>query len=125
MSPFDFLTAINFTKEDLFKDPQANKDYNPFIVNRGLSYFVDTIFYANEMNRYYSLDKGQQFNFLLNSCSKKKRFSKWAKKSVEDDNLDAVCSYFGYSRRLAKLVINTLNTEQLQTIKEKFNHGGR
>ena len=125
MNPFDFINAINFTKEDMFEDPQANKDYVPFVVNRGLSYFVDTVFYSNEMNMNPLLDKDQQFKFLLNSCSKKKRFSKWAKKSIEDDNLDAICSFFGYSKRLAKTVLNTLTEEQLQSIKEKFNKGGK
>ena len=43
MKPFDFINAITTTKEDLFKDPIANKDYNAFLVNRGLSYFQDTI----------------------------------------------------------------------------------
>lgn len=125
MNPFDFLNAINFTKEDMFEDPQANKDYVPFVVNRGLSYFVDTVFYSNEMNMNPLLDKDQQFKFLLNSCSKKKRFSKWAKKSIEDDNLDAICSFFGYSKRLAKTVLNTLTLDELQIIREKFNKGGK
>jgi GTP-dependent phosphoenolpyruvate carboxykinase len=125
MTPFDFLNAINHTKEDLFKDPQASKDYNAFIVNRGLSYFVDTVFFANEMNRYSFIDKDQQFNFLLNICSKKKRFSKWVKKSVEDKDIDAICSYFGYSKRLANTVLNTLNDNQLQMIRDKFEKGGK
>jgi hypothetical protein len=125
MNPFDFINAINFTKEDMFEDPQANRDYVPFVVNRGLSYFVDTVFYSNEMNMNPLLDKDQQFEFLLNSCSKKKRFSKWAKKSIEDDNLEAICSYFGYSKRLAKTVINTITTEQMVFIRDKFCKGGK
>jgi hypothetical protein len=52
MTPFDFINAINFTKKDLFsEDPMAKKDYAPFIINRGLGYFPDTVLYANEMNR--------------------------------------------------------------------------
>ena len=46
MTPFDFLNAINDTKKDLFQDPQADKDYNAFMVNRGLSLFPDTVLYA-------------------------------------------------------------------------------
>ena len=84
-TPFDFLNAINFTKEDMFQDPQSNKDYNAFLVNRGLSYFHDTIFYANEMNRNSHLSKEQQFSFLIYSVSKKKRFSKWAKEPLLED----------------------------------------
>jgi len=80
MTPFDFLNSINDTKIDLFKDPQAIKDYKAFMVNRGLSYFADTIMYANEMNRYYDLDNEMQFDFLLHSVPKKRRFSKWVKR---------------------------------------------
>ena len=76
MSPFDFLNAINDTKVDLFTDPQADKDYNAFLINRGLSYFPDTIFYANEMNKSDHIDKKMQFDFLMNSITKRKRFSK-------------------------------------------------
>ena len=79
MSPFDFLNAINTSKENLFEsDPQAGKDYKPFLINRGLSYFPDTIFYANQMNQHPSLDKDMQFFFFLNIISRKKRFSKWS-----------------------------------------------
>jgi hypothetical protein len=75
MSPFDFINAINFTKENLFNDPQAKKDYAAFIVNRGLSYFPDTVMYANEMNRFPSTPEEWQFSYFLNSIAKKKRFS--------------------------------------------------
>jgi len=125
MNPFDFLNAINQSKEDLFKDPQADKDYNAFIVNRGLSYFIDSLFFANKMNQYSSLDNDIQFDFLRKSCSKKKRFSKWATKSIENTDLDAICSYYGYSKRLAKTIINTFTEDQLQIIREKFNKGGK
>ena len=125
MNHFDFLNAINQSKEELFQDPQADKDYNAFMVNRGLSYFVDTLFIANEMNMNCELDKEQQFKFLLGSCSKKKRFSKWAKKATESEDIGAICSYYGYSIRLAKTLINTFSQEQLILIREKYNKGGR
>jgi hypothetical protein len=67
MSPFDFLNSINDTKKDLFDDPQAEKDYNSYLINRGLSYFPDTVLYANEMNRNFDIAKRWQFDFLKNS----------------------------------------------------------
>ena len=67
MTPFDFINAINQTKVDLFKEPLANKDYDAYIVNRGLSYFHDTVVQANTMNQYSSLPNEWQFRFLLNS----------------------------------------------------------
>lgn len=125
MNHFDFLNAINRSKEDLFEDPQADIDYNAFLVNRGLSYFMDTIFFAQEMNEHSFLEKEQQFKFLLGSCSNKKRFSKWAKKATESEDIKAICFYYGYSIRLAKTLINTFSEEQLNLIREKYNKGGR
>ena len=126
MTPFDFINAINLTKKDLFaEDPQANKDYVPFIVNRGLSYFPDTILYANEMNRNSGIDSDWQFSFLLNSISKKKRFSKWAKKDAETEDFRLVKEYFGYSDSKAQEALSVLSGNQLTMIKEKLYKGGK
>ena len=113
MSPFDFLNAINDTKKNLFEDPQAAKDYKPFIVNRGLSYFHDTVLYANEMNKHPELDKDQQFSFFLNIISRKKRFSKWSKKDATTDSIELVKEYFGYSSEKAKDALSLLSEEHL------------
>lgn len=125
MSPFDFINSINFGKENLFKDPQANKDYNAYLVNRGLSYFPDTILYANQMNIHHELDKDLQFSFLLNSIPKKKRFSKWAKKDATPESLSLVQEYYGYSLDKAKEALSLLSPEHLAMIEEKLHKGGR
>ena len=125
MNPFDFLTSINDTKEDLFKDPQAKKDYSPFLVNRGLSYFADTIMYANEMNKYHHLDLDLQFNFLRTAVTKKKRFSKWHKKDKSSELLNAIKETYKYSDAKASEVVKILTPEQHKFILNKVNKGGR
>ena len=126
MSPFDFLNAINTTKENLFEtDPQAKKDYSAFLINRGLSYFPDTIFYANQMNQHPSLDKDMQFFFFLNIISKKKRFSKWSKKDPATENLNLVKEYYGYSSEKATEALKVLSDNDLIMIKEKLYKGGK
>ena len=50
MNPFEYLKAINITKKDVMVDDIAENNYNSFIVNRSLSYFPDTVLFANEMN---------------------------------------------------------------------------
>ena len=65
MTPFDYLKAINETKEDVMLTEQDEKKYSSFIVNRGLSFFMDTIFQVNEMNRNHSLESRLQFSYLL------------------------------------------------------------
>ena len=73
MGPFEFIKSINQTKKDLIKDePLAEKDYKPFLVNRGLSFFQDTVLQVNEMNRLHFLDNKLQFDYLLNSIRPRK-----------------------------------------------------
>ena len=79
MNPFEYLNAINSTKKDIMVDDIAEKGYNSFMVNRGLSYFNDTVLMANEMNVNHTIDNRLQFDFLINIVRKKKRFSKWIK----------------------------------------------
>jgi hypothetical protein len=127
MSPFDFINAINQSKEDLIAksdNPElAEKIYEPFIVNRGLSFFTDTILYANEMNRLALLDKKPQFAYLLNSIRPRKRYSKWFKQE-KIEKLDIVSEYFGYNKSKAKDIINILTDDQIKIIKEKLQKGG-
>ena len=86
MGPFEFTKTINDTKHNLMdEDPEVEKDYIPFLVNRSLGYFMDTIMYANEMNRFNSLDYKLQYDFLLNIIRPRKRYSKWLKKSKNDN----------------------------------------
>ncbi len=126
MSPFDFINSVTYTKEDLFKDdPQANKDYKPYIVNRGLSLYHDTIVQANAMNRYSFLPNEWQFRFLLNSITKKKRWSKWEKADKATNSLLMVQEYFGYSSEKAKEALRILSDEQLKLIEQKLNKGGK
>jgi hypothetical protein len=125
MTPFDFLNAINETKKDLIKeDPSNEKEYSAWMVNRGLSFFSDTVMYANEMNQRHQVSNKWQFQFLLNSIPKKKRFSKWFKRE-EEKNLKLVMDCYGYSSEKAKQVLTILTPEQLKTIEEKQYTGGR
>jgi len=124
-TPFDFLNAINETKKDLIKeDPSNEKEYSAWMVNRGLSFFPDTVMYANEMNQRHQVSNKWQFQFLLNSIPRKKRFSKWFKRE-EEKNLKLVMDCYGYSSEKAKQVLGILTPEQLKTIEEKQYTGGR
>ena len=82
-NPFQYLNAINDTKQNIMVDDITEKAYNSFMVNRGLSYFKDTVIFANEMNRNHHLDSRLQFDFLINIIRKRKRFSKWIKPDIQ------------------------------------------
>jgi hypothetical protein len=124
MNPFEFLNAINDTKQDVMIDDAAEKAYNSFLVNRSLSYFPDTVAIANEMNRYHHLDKKLQFLFLLNIVRKRKRFSKWIKPDLDSD-IEVVKEYYGYSNEKARQAILLLSDNQLEVIKQKLYKGGK
>ena len=70
-NPFDYINAINVSKKNLMRgsnnDTIAEKEYSPFLTNRALSYFSDTIGYANEMNQRHHVNHLLQFGILLNS----------------------------------------------------------
>ena len=124
MSPFDFINAINQSKKDLMaEDSLAEKDYAPFIVNKGLSYFPDTVLYANEMNMRHSLESKLQFHYLLNSIRPRKRFSKWHKNELDED-LSTISEYLGYSYAKAKQIQNLFSENQLLIMKQKLQKGG-
>ena len=124
MNPFEYLTAINDTKKDIMIDDIAEKGYNSFMVNRGLSYFNDTVLYANEMNRHHHLDNRLQFDFLINIIRKRKRFSKWIKPDTASD-VEVVKEYYGYSNEKARQALTLLTPEQITMIKKKAFKGGR
>ena len=125
MSPFDFLNAINFDKTNLLNDPLLEKEYNAFMVNRGLSYFPDTILYSNQMNGFPLLDNKLQFDFYLHSIPKRKRFSKWAKKESQTEQLRLIMDYYKYNEERALEALSLLSDEQIKTIEEKMYKGGR
>ena len=127
MNPFDFVNDINFGKKDIMTDSDnpelAEKTYNPFLTNRALSYFPDTIQFANMMNKSSHIDNMLQYSFLLNIIRKRKRFSKWFKKN-DDDVLQMVIDYYGYSVNKAKEALKILNNEQIEAIRVKLIKGG-
>ena len=126
MKPFDYVNSINFTKKNLMKntanDELAEKDYVPFLTNKSLSYFTDTLLYANEMNRYHFLDKRLQYEFYLNSIRKKKRFAKCAK-ADNNDEVMMVQEYYKFSPQKAKAALRVLSPKQLDIIKHKMENG--
>ena len=120
MNPFELIKSISNTKKDILEN---EKDYNAFMVNRGLSYFPDTVIYANEMNRFHHLDSRLQYHFLINTIRKRNRFSKW-NKSIESENINAIKRYYGYSNEKARDVLPLLSNENLKTIRGRIQHGG-
>ena len=121
----DYLNAINHSKESLLdsEDEQWTKKYAPFIVNKCLAPFPDTIQLVNEINQYHHLDKKLQFDFLINSLRPRKRFTPWMK-AKKLKNLEYVKEFYGYNNEKAKSALDILSDEQISAIKTKLNKGG-
>ena len=121
-----YLTAINWSKKKLMDtdDDTWEKKYPPYIINKGLSYFADTVIMANEMNRLHHASKHMQFSFLINTIRSQKRFSKWLKASKIKD-LEAIKEYYKYSNNRAKEALSLLTREQVDYIKQKLSKGGK
>jgi len=119
MNLSEVLNAINYNKEDIFSSlpDVTNKEYVPFVINKSLSYFPDTILQANNMNIRPHVDERMQFHYLMNSIRKKKRFSRWQKSNTSRE-VEAIMSYFGYNIQRAEEVLSILTQVQIDQILE-------
>ena len=123
MTPFDFVNSINQSKKDLMAEEDVSEsEYVPFVVNKALSYFPETILHANEMNR-AGIDNKLQYHYLLNSIRPGKRFAKWVKRDNVED-VEVVKQFYGYSTEKALQALNILSIENLHYIKQKLQRGG-
>ena len=123
-NPFDYANSILQNKKNLIVDELTEKEYQPFLINRTLSYHKDCIMFANEMNRRHLADKKLQYDFLLNTIRSQKRpFAKWIK-SEKSDNLECIKQVFGLSDQKARDAMRLLSNEQIQQLKEQTDTGG-
>lgn len=124
MNVFDFLNSINYTKKNILEeDILLEKQYVPFIVNKYLSYFPDTLMHSNQMNRVSFISKKDQYEYFINAIRKRKRYSKWKKK---EDNIEKeillknIMEYFECSYKRAEEYLTILNKSQINTINVIF-----
>lgn len=127
LTPFDFIKSASHSKKDLIRESdypeQIEKQYNAYIVNRGFSYFEDTILHANEMNMRAHLFNDAQYRYYLGVLRSRNRFSKWHKAEKNAD-LDAIQEVYSVNRTVAKMYLKTLSKEDLKRVHEKLQKGG-
>jgi len=122
----DYLKAVNHTKEPLLdsEDEVWEKKYPPFIVNKCVAPFPDTVMLVNEINQLPHVDKKLQFDFLINSLRPRKRFTPWLK-AKKLENLEYVKEFYGYNNAKAKSALDILTDEQISAIKRRLYKGGK
>lgn len=123
MTPFDIINSIN-NKTKLDWDDVTEKSYTPFMINRGLSFNMQTVLFANEMNQFPQLDKKMQYDFYFNGIPKGKRFDKWQKKLAVDDDVKLIMSFYDINIQRAEEYLKLLSSEQIDVIKQKMKQGG-
>jgi hypothetical protein len=117
----DIIPSILQTKKNVLEN---EKDYNPFIVNKALSFHYDCILHANQMNLIPNTDSVMQYQYLLNSIRPWKRpFQKWLKPE-KVENLECIKEFYGYSNDKARAALEVLSDEQIDSIKKNLNKGG-
>ena len=126
-TPFDFIKSASFTKKDLVKESevpyQTEKQYIPHVVNRGFSYFEDTILHANEMNKLNGLFKDAQYRYYLGSLRQRNRFSKWLKLE-KNEELDIIQQHYQCNRTVAQQYLKVLTKDNIIQLKSLMNKGG-
>jgi hypothetical protein len=124
MNPFDYVKAVSYSKKDIMVDDIAEKAYTPYIVNRALSYHLDTILLSNEMNINHNIDNRLQFDFYINSIKKRNRFSKWHK-VIDNTDIDIIMKSFDYNKKRAEEVLSLLDKSQIKALKDRMYTGGK
>jgi hypothetical protein len=121
----DWLNSINTSKTNLIdEDPDLEKKYPPFIINRCLSGHLDTILLANEMNVNNHLSPKLQYDFFINIVRPKKRFAPWLRQN-KLNSLELVKEYYGYSDEKARMALKILTDEQIEYITQRMDRGGK
>lgn len=127
MNPFDWINSISQNKKDLMSntanDVLAEKEYPAYFINKGLSYYPDTILHANEMNVHHHLDNRLQYSYFLNSIRPMRRMARWAKKEDSND-IEIIKEYYKVSGAKASTMLSLLSSDQLNSIKEELQKGG-
>jgi hypothetical protein len=121
----ELIPSLNLKTGNIMDESSDNEaSYTPFIVNKNYSQGIDTLIYANEMNKNSFLDKKLQYDFYYYGIDKKKRFNKWAKKDSDQlDKIKIVKTFFGISHKKAKSIMNLLTQEQLADISKRVVDG--
>ncbi len=119
-----YFDAVTFTRDaSIVAEPEFGKEYNPFIINRGLSYHEDCILAAAVLNERPWVDKSLQALYLINTLRPRKRYSKWIKTTVSDD-AKVVAEYYNVSLRVARDLVSLHSSEHLTIMRARLDKGG-
>jgi hypothetical protein len=113
LKPWDVIKDVTNDKKRLvYSDNEA--EYNKYLTNKALSYFADTVHYANAMNVMHGLDGLMQHDFLFHGVTRRRRYAKWNKRDTEV--VAAVGEYLGLGPAKAREAIRVLADDVISSI---------
>ena len=127
-----YENSINNGKDILELENQEFK-YEKWRTVSTLSNYVDTIFYANEMNLNHQITDKMHYDYLFYSVRKVKRFNK--KKTDQDkkieqlqkeeqDKIALLQDFYKYNVANAKAALKVLTGAQIESIRKRLEKGG-
>ena len=124
-SPFDFVNAFMEGKNLFDQEGTDEKAYVPFLINRALSYNINTLFYADELNYYHRIPPRTQAKYLNSSIKRSPRkYVSWAKPDKTDDVL-LVSEYYEMSLPKARQALSVMSDKDIQSIRDQMKKGGQ
>lgn len=117
------LNSIN-NKGPLLEREFIEKEYTPYVINRSLSYFLDTVLFVQEIDKYPNMSKWDQYLYYYHSVDRKRRFQKWHKPE-KDKYLEDISEFYNVSKTKAIQALKLLSVEQCEAIKKRNDKGGR
>lgn len=118
MNPFDYVNNILSSTNNIM-DENNEKFYNKFLTNRALSYFPDTILYAQEMN-ISGVDSRMQYDYLRHSVKKyRRKKNKWHKLDKNND-IEFLTKVFNCTRKDAETALTFISEEKLKELKTMY-----
>ena len=123
----DYLTSINKSKVNVMRDPNADPKtitgYPAFMIRRLMSYHMDTVLLANEMNILPHLDNQMQYEYLLYAVPKKNRYAT-THKVQPSETIDLIKRFYNYNDEKALEVVMLHTDVDFARMKEHLSEGG-
>ena len=116
---FKIVNHINTGKSRDELDRVRRRDYSPYLINKALSYFPDTILQANQMNLASFIDIQAQYDYLFYAVRKRKRYSKWYKGHTSN-MISILRDVLGCSQREAEVYLSMLSKEDVKKLKKVY-----
>jgi len=119
-SPFDYVKSIN--KQSGLVDDMSG--YLPFIINRSFAMHMDTVLFAEEMNKFHHLPPRLQYLYYYVMIRPRNRFARTPKLD-EPNHLKEVMEYYQYSKEKALQAMEILTEDEIQQIVKLLDRGGK